>query len=269
MTDLFKLDGKTVIITGSGAGIGAECARLFARVGANVMVTDINLEAAEAVAKNCRDKGFSARAMQHDVTNEADWQNVCKATIEAFDAWDVLLNNAGIYIGGLIVNNKLEQVKRINETNIESVFLGMKYAAQYMQPDGKAGRGGSIINLSSVAGLIGVPGHAIYGATKGAVRSYSKHAAVEFGALGYGIRVNSLHPGLIDTAMGDKVFDDFVDIGLAETREAADAIIMAMTPSKRLGTTTDIANAALFLASDASSFMTGSELVVDGGMSAA
>ena len=139
-----------------------------------------------------------------------------------------------------------------------------------MQPGGCFGKGGSVINLSSIAGLIGVPGHSIYGATKGSVRSISKHSAVEFARFGYGIRVNSLHPGLIDTAMAQQVYDDFVDVGLTQSREEATAVLeQQMIPMGRLGTAEDIANAALFLASDASAYISGAELTVDGGFTAA
>ncbi len=269
MTNPFTLEGKTAVITGAGAGIGAECTRVLARAGAAVMASDINLEAVEAVAAACRDEGLKVQAMHHDVTSEADWQKVADATLETFGNWDVLINNAGIYIGHLLETNTLDQVDRINRVNVDSVFLGMRAAAREMKPGGRAGKGGSIINMSSVAGIIGVPGHAIYGGTKGAVRSYSRHAAVEFGVLGYGIRVNSLHPGLIETEMGEMVFDDFIDIGIAENREAAQAIALQMTPARRLGTPIDIANAALFLASDGASYVTGAEISVDGGMAAA
>jgi 3alpha(or 20beta)-hydroxysteroid dehydrogenase len=144
----------------------------------------------------------------------------------------------------------------------------MKAAANVMKPGAEAGKGGSIINLSSVAGLIGVPGHSAYGASKGAVRLYTKHAAVEFGKLGYHIRVNSVHPGLIKTAMGEQAFQDFVDVGLAATIDEAKEVIKTMTPLGKLGEVEDIAQMVLFLASDAANFITGAEFTVDGGMSA-
>lgn len=128
---------------------------------------------------------------------------------------------------------------------------------------------GSIINLSSVAGLIGVPGHSAYGSTKGAVRLYSKHAAVEFARFGYGIRVNSVHPGVIDTPMGVQVFDDLVEIGMAADRDSAKALLQEMIPQARLGSVSDVANTILFLAADESQYITGQEFVVDGGASAA
>lgn len=269
MTNPLDMTSKTALVTGAGAGIGAASAKLLAQLGANVVATDVNEKAVGTFASQCQADGLTVKAFKQDVTVESDWQSATDFLFENFESWDVLVNNAGIYTGGLVVQNSLEQLRKINSVNIESIFLGMKFAAQDMKPGGRSGKGGSIINMSSVAALIGLPGHSAYGSTKGAVRSYTKHAAVEFGAMGYGIRVNSLHPGLIETAMGAMVFDDFMDIGLASNEEEAMAIAMSMTPLKRLGHVDDVANAVAFLASEASSFMTGAELVIDGGVSAA
>ena len=267
---VFGLEGKVAVVTGAGAGIGEACARIFAQAGAAVIVSDINLEACERIAADLNEQGFQARAMRLDVTSEADWAEL-KTVLQAWkNRWDVLLNNAGIYIGGMLENNTSAQVSKINQINIESVFLGTRAAAESMKLGSTFGHGGSIINLSSIAGLIGVPGHSIYGATKGAVRSLTKHSAVEFAKFGYGVRVNSLHPGLIETAMGDQALQDFVDIGVvANVDEAAALLKSAMIPMGRLGNVKDIANAALYLASDASSYVTGIELTVDGGFCAA
>jgi NAD(P)-dependent dehydrogenase (short-subunit alcohol dehydrogenase family) len=191
---------------------------------------------------------------------------VIEATLDAFGGLDVLVNNAGIYQGGTLESNTLEEVRRVHSINVESIFLGTRQAVLAMKPGGRAGRGGSIVNVSSVAGLFGVPGHSAYGSTKGAVRLYTKHAAVEFGALGYGIRVNSVHPGLIDTAMGEEVFRDFVSIGVAPDLAAARERVLGMVPLGRLGTPRDVAHMVCFLASDASAYVTGAEFVVDGGM---
>ena len=267
---VFGLEGKVAVVTGAGAGIGEACARMFAQAGAAVMLSDINIEACERIAIELNDKGLEAKAMRLDVTNEADWAALKQALKNWKNRWDVLLNNAGIYIGGMLEDNTIAQVSKINQINIESVFLGTRAAVECMKPGAMFGSGGSIINLSSIAGLVGVPGHSIYGATKGAVRSLTKHSAVEFAKFGYGVRVNSLHPGLIQTAMGDQALQDFVDIGVvANVDEAAALLKSAMIPLGRLGNVQDIANAALFLASDASSYVTGIELTVDGGFCAA
>lgn len=269
MKNPLDMKGKTALVTGAGAGIGAASAQLLAQLGANVVATDIDEAAVAEFAKKCCNEDLVVKPFKQDVTIEADWNKTVDFLFENFKTWDVLVNNAGIYTGGLIVQNSLEQLRKINAVNIESIFLGMKAAAREMKPGGRSGKGGAIVNMSSVAGLIGLPGHSAYGSSKGAVRSYTKHAAVEFGAMEYGIRVNSLHPGLIETTMGAMVFDDFMDIGLASNEDEAMSIAMSMTPLKRLGHVNDVANAVAFLASNASSFMTGAELVIDGGVSAA
>ena len=269
MSNPFSLDGKVALITGAAGGIGEACARCFAESGAAVMLSDINAGKVSELANELRESGCEARAIEHDVCQEDGWQRVVEALAEWKNQWHILVNNAGIYIGGKIEDNTRAQVTAINRVNIDSIFLGTRVAATEMQPKGRFGQGGSIINISSIAGLIGVPGHAIYGATKGAVRSFSKHSAVEFAAFGYGIRVNSLHQGLIDTDMGALVFDDFVSIGLAESVEQARNLLQGqMIPMGRLGSSRDIALAAQFLASDASAYMTGAELTVDGGFTA-
>lgn len=262
------LEGRVALVTGAATGIGEACADLLAAAGARVMATDVDGPGCAATAERIRKRGDHADSMVHDVCDEAQWQLAVDATVERLGGLDVLVNNAGIYQGGTLESNTLDEVRRVHQVNVESIFLGMKHAARVMKPGGAAGRGGSIVNLSSVAGLVGVPGHSAYGSTKGAVRLYTKHAAAEFGALGYGIRVNSVHPGLIETAMGEKVFDDFVEIGLAPSVEAAREFVLSLTALGRLGTPQDVAQTVLFLASDASSYVTGAEIVCDGGMTA-
>ena len=265
----YRLDGKLAVITGAASGIGEACARLFAQMGASLVLTDINADKCQALANELSHSGTQAKAMAQDVADEKTWQALSDELIRLNQGYDILLNNAGIYIGGKLEDNTAEQMQRIHEVNVQSVMMGTKQAAELMKPDGHFGKGGSVINFSSIAGLVGVPGHSIYGSTKGAVRSFSKHTAVEFARFGYGIRVNSLHPGLIDTAMGAMVFDDFVEIGLAASVEEARGLLeQMMIPMGRLGSVQDIANAALFLASNASSYITGSELTVDGGFTA-
>ena len=262
------LEGKVALVTGAAGGIGSACVRTLAEAGARVMATDLDGAACEAVAYSLHAHGLDVRSLQQDVCDEARWQQVVEETLRELGGLDILVGNAGIYQGGLLESNTLEQVRKVLRVNVESIFLGMKHAAAVMKPGGSAGKGGSIINLSSVAGLIGAPGHTSYGSTKGAVRLYTKHAAVEFGALGYGIRVNSVHPGLIETDMGEAVFRDFVDAGLAATIDEAKEYVLGLTALGRLGTAQDVANIVLFLASDAASYVTGAEFVVDGGLSA-
>tara|TARA_R110001592_G_scaffold363248_4_gene682204 strand:+ start:56030 stop:56839 length:810 start_codon:yes stop_codon:yes gene_type:complete len=269
MGNFADLSGKVALVTGAATGIGAACARELSAAGATVMLTDINVDGCEQQAKALSASGGKAFFGAQDVTVEEQWKQAVDQTLDQCGGLDILVNNAGMYIGGTLVNNTLEAVRRVHQVNVESIFLGMKYAAEAMQPGGRAGKGGSIINLSSVAGLIGVPGHSAYGSTKGAVRLYTKHAAVEFARLGYGIRVNSIHPGVIDTDMGKLVSKDFVEIGLAADLEEADAAILQMIPLATLGVPEDIARMTRFLASGESSYCTGAEFVVDGGMTAA
>lgn len=263
-----SLNNKVALVTGAATGIGASCVEYLARMGAKVMATDIDYETGQQTVNKLVNDGLNVAFSQHDVCSEADWNRSVKSTLAQFGGLDILVNNAGIYIGGTLLENSLEEVQRVQKVNVDSIFLGMKAAASVMKPGAEAGKGGSIINLSSVAGLIGVPGHSAYGASKGAVRLYTKHAAVEFGKLGYNIRVNSVHPGLIKTAMGEQAFQDFVDVGLAATIDEAKEVIKTMTPLGKLGEVEDIAKMVLFLASDAANFITGAEFTVDGGMSA-
>lgn len=267
MLQEFQLNGKVALVTGAGQGIGAACAEVLAEAGATVMLTDINLAGCEAMQASLAEKGIEAHVMQQDVTDEARWQEVINACVEQLGGLDVLVNNAGILDGSLVELDTLEQIRRLNAVNIESIFMGMKYAVLAMKPGGAAGKGGSIINMSSVAGLFGTLAHSAYGSTKGAVRLYTKHAAAEFGSLGYGIRVNSIHPGVIETPMGDEVAKTWAKLGIVESVEAAVETVHSMTSLGRLGTPRDIGLATLYLASDASAYVTGAELAVDGGMS--
>jgi len=266
----FSLVGKTAVVTGAAAGIGAAAAQVFAAAGADVMLADIDIKRCEAVAADLRDKGANVNAMNLDVSQESQWQRLEEALADWTGRWDVLMNNAGIYTSGALESSTTAQLQRIHDVNVTSVFLGTRIAATAMKKGGRFGHGGSIINLSSVVGLVGMPGHSIYGASKGAVASFSRHAAVEFARFGYGVRVNSVHPGVIATAMGDQAFEGFVEIGLATSvKEVREVLEQQMIPCGRLGNVDDVANAALFLAADASSYVTGIELTVDGGFTAA
>lgn len=266
MIQEFKLDGKIALVTGAGRGIGAACAQVLAEAGAKVMLTDIESEACKQLQAELADQGIESWTAQQDVADEARWQSIVADTVSQLGGLDVVINNAGILDGSLLELDSLEQVRRLNQVNIESIFLGMKYAALAMKPGGVAGNGGAIINISSLAGLVGTIAHSAYGATKGAVRSYTHHAAAEFGSLGYGIRVNSIHPGLIETPMGDHVLETWSNLGIAEDVEAARQTVLNMTSLRRLGTPREVGLAALYLASDASAYVTGTELRVDGGI---
>lgn len=263
-----KLQGRVALITGGARGIGAASARALAEAGAAVLITDVLDEDGEKTAASIAAKGARAGYLHHDVRDEAAWIAAVAEAEKRFGGLDILVNNAGIFAMKPMMATTIEEFRHMQAINIEGVFLGMKSALSAIGKRGPqwAG-GGSIINLSSVAGLTGAAFAVPYNASKGAVRLMTKGAALECAQLGLKIRVNSIHPGVIDTMMGQKVMDDFVTAGGGSANEVRTNVI-ALHPLGRLGVAADIANAVVFLASDDAAFMTGSELVVDGGMTA-
>ena len=242
-----RLSDKVAIVTGGAHGMGEAEARLFAREGAKIVVADVLPEMGEAVAADIRAGGGQAIFVKIDVTSEADWQNLLAATLKAYGRLDILVNNAGISGSAVGDPDGIEGWNRIIAVNQTSVFLGTKLAAEQM---GKTG-GGSIVNISSIMGFVGsTGGHPAYHASKGAVRIYSKAAAVRYGP--QNIRVNTIHPGYMPAMLNS-----------TNSNERADKI--AATPLRRLGEPIEVAYGVLFLASDEASFVTGAELVVDGG----
>lgn len=271
MTDkavAISLDGKVALITGGARGLGAQIAQTLARAGARIVITDILVDLGEATVKKINDDGGLASFVAHDVTSETAWESAVATTIRTYGGLDILVNNAGIEICALVENTNVEQFQRILDVNVTGVFLGLKHGCRAMKPGGPAGKGGSIINLSSVAGLRGYSALSAYCGSKGAVKLLTKSAAVEFGNLKYGIRVNSIHPGLIPTDMGASVVQGFIKAGLGSTPEQIHAAFERSTPLGMIGQPQDIANAALFLASDQSPWVTGAEIVIDGGSTA-
>ena len=200
--------------------------------------------------------------MHHDVTSEAEWQAVIAATVSELGGLHVLVNNAGIAIGGSIVEMELSAWQQQQAINLDGVFLGVKHAIPAMRDSGS----GSIINMSSVAGLKGAASLAGYNATKGGVRLFTKGVALECAQNRWPVRLNSVHPGIIDTPIWTKINPEFQDDG--SDRLDPEQIATVAVPSGTLGTPMDIANGVLFLASDDSNYMTGTELVIDGGLSA-
>lgn len=265
------LSGKVVLVTGAARGIGAAVAEYMAAAGAaTVVITDILDQQGEQLRQRLQEQYSSQILYFHqDVTEEAGWESLVEQVVASTGRFDVLVNNAGIEIAHTIDNYSYSDYKKQMAVNADAVFLGCRQAIIAMKPDGIAGRGGSIINLSSIGGLIGLPGFSVYGGTKGFVRSISKHLAVECAKLGRGIRVNSVFPGLIETDMGDQVLDHFINMGLAENKEDASRAVTDSTPMGALGKVDDIATAIVYLASDAASYITGAELSVDGGWAAA
>ena len=241
-----RLDGKVALITGGARGQGAAEAALFVSAGARVVITDIDEAEGTAVADSL---GENCEFMIQDVSSEDDWDQVIKTMAETHGKIDILVNNAGIFKVVSLEDTSLELWNQMLTINQTSVFLGMRAIAPVM----KKNKSGSIINLSSIAGLAGAPRAPAYAATKWAVRGMSKSAALDFAP--YGIRVNSVHPGLIDTRMMDE---------LEETSAELDARV----PLGRQGTVAEIAKLVLFLASDDSSHCSGHEFVADGALKA-
>ena len=264
-----RIDGKVALVSGAGSGIGAETARTLAAAGGTVVLTDVNDAAGERVTAEIRAAGHAARFHHLDVTREADWHDVTRRVCEEHGGLDVVVNNAGIECIKLIKDLTLDDWHQICRINLDGVFLGTKHGIWAMT-DGSTTRpkGGSIINLSSVAGIVGTAGQSAYNMTKGGVRLFTKSAAVECALQGYGIRVNSVHPGVIDTPLVDAAWKGWTDVGFGANEEETRQAVLALHPIGRLGQPSDIARAILYLASDDSSFVTGAELVVDGGLTA-
>ena len=255
------LDGRVALVTGGAQGIGAATARALAKAGAKVVIGDIGDGAATA-------KAIDGAYVRHDVTSESDWANAIAFAGKTFGGLDILVNNAGIFWVRPIAMTTLEDFRRMQQINVEGVFLGLKHAIPAIAARAKNwDGGGSIINLSSIAGLVGSANTLAYNASKGAVRLMTKAAALECAEQGLKIRVNSVHPGIIDTPMMEGAIDS-ISKATGKTIDAERERMARRHPLGRLGRDTDIANAVAFLASDAAGFMTGSEVVVDGGMTA-
>lgn len=243
---MFNLDGKVIVVTGAAQGMGASHARKLIGQGASVVLTDLNVEKGEELAQELGEK---ALFIKHDVTSESDWETVVKETLEAFGKIDVLVNNAGITVTKSIADTTEDDYLRTFKINQLSVFLGMKHVSEVM----KKSNSGSIINISSINGLVGAK--IAYTDTKFAVRGMTKAAALELAP--FNIRVNSIHPGAIKTPM----------IMQEDTKAAVEAFARAI-PLGRLAEVEEVSAMVVYLASDESSYSTGSEFVVDGGWTA-
>ena len=249
-----RLEGKVALISGGARGQGAVEARMFAEEGASVVIGDILDEQGRQTEAELQELGYNVTFVHLDVTSESDWDAAVQAAVGAYGKLDILLNNAGILIRKNIEETTEEDWDRIFSINAKGVFLGTKAAIPAMRENG----GGSIINISSTAGLVGSPnGSASYTATKGAVRLFTKSTAIQHAR--EGIRCNSIHPGPIETDMIADTLNDPANMALR----------MQRLPLGRVGKPSEIAYGAIYLASDESSFVTGSELVIDGGTTAA
>ena len=251
------LENTIALVTGAQRGIGAATVIALRNAGAHVIATDLN-------APDCGDQN-----RVQDVAEEAGWIALAGYIKEKHGRLDILVNNAGIAVIASIENETLENWRNLQSVNVESIFLSHKHMLPLLKEGGKTRDGGaSVINLSSIGGLVGIPLNASYCASKGAVKLFTKVAAAEFGMMKYNIRVNSVHPGGIETPMMDGITERFVEFGLAPDKAAARANIDAQHMLGRWGKPEEIANGIVYLASPAASFMTGSELVIDGGFTA-
>ena len=253
-----RVSGKMALITGGAQGLGEATARMFAREGAKVTVTDVNGAGAEAVAASINDEhgAGTAFAWQHDVTDAARWQDVLKEAHAAMGGLNVLVNNAGIGSLGSVEDENYDMFKKVQTVDVDSIFLGCKYAIPLMRAHGL----GSIINISSIAGIIASANYVSYNTAKAAVRHISKSIALHC-AKGGQIRCNSVHPVFINTPILDRTKEMFGE-------EEALAKLGRQIPLGKVGEPDDIAYAVLYLASDESKLVTGIELKVDGGISA-
>lgn len=254
-----RVAGKTALITGAAGGLGQAMARMLAREGARVAVTDMNLDGARTLADAINaDHPGAAFAFAQDVADEAQWVSVIDQAVAAMGGLSILINNAGI--GGELVwaeQDSLENWRRVQAVNIESIMLGCKHAMPHLRASGAA----SIVNISSVAGLAAAPGMGAYNATKAAVWMYTKTVALEAAKAGWNVRCNSVHPVFIKTP----ILDPFVAMAGGDEGLAHEKLARGI-PLKRIGEPDDVAYCVLYLASDESKFVTGAEFKIDGGM---
>ncbi len=264
-----RLANKVALISGAARGIGAATAKKMAAEGAAVVIGDILDDRARQTVQEIEAAGGKATFAHLDVTSEASWQAAIDAATGAYGKLDILVNNAGIFIGRDIEDATLEEWHKLVAINLTGVFLGTKLAIPALKAAGEASKHGSaIVNLSSVAGLVGSQLDPLYSMTKGGVTTFTKSAALNLARKGYRIRVNSIHPGVIETDMGAQTFVARATHNRSNDTERARQTAVSSHPIGRLGQPEDIANGVCFLASDEAGFMTGAGLVVDGGLTA-
>lgn len=258
-TNSGRVAGKIAIVSGAAAGIGRATALRLAEEGAKICLGDIDRTGAESCAADIRARGGEAFPLALDVAEEADWHRIINATVERFGGLDILVNNAGIAFAAGLEETTTEQWRRIMAVNVDSVFFGCKFALPALRESG----GGAIVNISSILGLVGSPVQAAYGATKGAVRLFTKGVALECAEAGWNIRVNSVHPAYIRTPMVERYAETWGSL-----KKGLEAL-GDLHPIGRVGEAEEVANAVLYLASDEAKFVTGAELLIDGGYTAA
>ncbi len=262
-----SLKGRKALVTGAARGLGAGIAQAYANAGASVVIADLLEKEGEATAASIRASGQQATFVKLDVTDEPSWERAITAAIADLGGLDCVVNNAGHR--DLRARRRHRSRLAPQDARREHRRRRARHEARPPRdapPMGAAGKGGSILNIASVAATIAFPGIAGYSGTKSAVDRMTRIAAMESGKLGYGVRVNCMYPGLVATQMGIKLAEDIVALGLAPSVEAAIGNVVGLTPLGRLGEVVDMADAAVFLASDAARFITGIGLPVDGGM---
>ena len=248
-----RLEGKTALVTGAASGIGLQTSIRLAEEGALVMMTDINHEEG---FKQAEKLGANATFLKLDITEEEEWISVLDETVKRFDRLDILVNSAGMVLIADVEQITLEDWRKVHAVNLDGTFLGCKHGVRVMKEFGA----GSIINLSSVSGMIGGFNLAAYNSSKGAVRMLTKSVALHCARAGYGIRCNSIHPTFIETPMLESMIRDSPD------PEKARQTLVRQVPLRRIGKPDDVANMIVYLASDESTFVTGTEMVIDGGV---
>jgi 3alpha(or 20beta)-hydroxysteroid dehydrogenase len=263
---VYDLAGRKALVTGGARGLGEGMAQALARAGAAVVVGDIREDLGKECADALRASGAAADFVPLDVTSDESWERAVPEAIGRLGGLDILVNNAGVEITSLLADLAAEDARRMLEVNVLGTALGIKHGFRAMRPGGPAGQGGAIVNVASVAATIAFPGIAVYSATKSAVDRLTRVAAMESGKLGYGVRVNTVYPGLVPTEMGNQLAQDMADVGLFPSAQDAVAAVIGLTPAGRLGEVADMADAVVFLASDGARFITGAGLPVDGGM---
>ena len=262
----YDLTGRKALVTGGARGLGAGMAEALARAGAAVVIGDIRTDLGQATVDEIKKSGGDAAFLPLNVTDDGSWERCVEGTIAELGGLDIVVNNAGVEITQLVADLDPDAIRKMLEVNILGTALGIKHAFRAMRPGGPAGRGGAVVNIASVAATIAFPGIAVYSATKSAVDRLTRVSAMESGKLGYGVRVNCIYPGLVPTEMGSQLAQDVVTLGLFPSVPEAIGAVVGLTPQGRLGEVADMADAVVFLASDAARFITGAGLPVDGGM---